>query len=185
MLSRYWTFSLKNSFMFNSTLTIHIQKALESADTGIKSSAYSISSIKWRWCTTIFPTASFSDCTHLDWKFIKVNRVIDPSLRSFIRDIGTQSRHQMFKHRHPYSHRMAIPRTACVRLNCLRSAHRCRTFPLLTRMRSGPFSGLWVWRRGTDVVLHCPIHRLPYGTHGLSVLYGKTIEWLLKTCAKM
>jgi len=32
------------------------------------------------------------------------------------------------------------------------------------------------------VVLHCPIHRLPPGVQGLTVLDNETIEWLLKTC---
>jgi len=31
------------------------------------------------------------------------------------------------------------------------------------------------------VVLHCPIRRLPYGVHALTVLDDETIEWLLNT----
>jgi len=34
------------------------------------------------------------------------------------------------------------------------------------------------------VVLHCPIHRLPYGAHGLTVLDDETIEWLLNNCLR-
>jgi len=32
------------------------------------------------------------------------------------------------------------------------------------------------------VILHCPIHRLPHGLHGLTVLDDETTEWLLNTC---
>jgi len=32
------------------------------------------------------------------------------------------------------------------------------------------------------VVLECPIHRPPYGLHGLTVLDDETVEWLLNTC---
>jgi len=32
------------------------------------------------------------------------------------------------------------------------------------------------------VVLQCPIHRIPHGLHGLTVLDDQTIEWLLNTC---
>jgi len=35
------------------------------------------------------------------------------------------------------------------------------------------------------VVLQCPIHRTPYGLHGLTVLDDETIEWLLNTCPEI
>jgi len=36
-----------------------------------------------------------------------------------------------------------------------------------------------------QVVLHCPIQRLPYGALGLTILDDETIEWLLNTCPKI
>jgi len=63
-----------------------------------------------------------------------------------------------FPHRqwHPPSG-MALPRTAWVRLNRLRSPHRCPTFPLLlVQMGYGPFCGLIVWRRRTNRRPCCP-----------------------------
>jgi len=36
------------------------------------------------------------------------------------------------------------------------------------------------------VLLQCPIHRLPYGMHGLTVLDDETIEWrLLNICPEI
>jgi len=34
-------------------------------------------------------------------------------------------------------------------------------------------------------VLRCPIHRLPHGLHGLTVLDDEAIEWLLNTCPEI
>jgi len=35
------------------------------------------------------------------------------------------------------------------------------------------------------VVLQCPIHRLPHGLHGLTVLDDATVERLLNTCPEI
>ena len=35
------------------------------------------------------------------------------------------------------------------------------------------------------VVLQCPIHRPPYGLHGLTGLDDETTEWLLNTCPEI
>jgi len=35
------------------------------------------------------------------------------------------------------------------------------------------------------VVFQCPIHRPPYGLHGLTVLDDEIIDWLLNTCTKI
>ena len=35
------------------------------------------------------------------------------------------------------------------------------------------------------VVLRCPIHRLPHGLHGLTVLGDETTEWFLNTCPEI
>jgi len=35
------------------------------------------------------------------------------------------------------------------------------------------------------VVLQCPIHRPPYGLHGLTVQDDETTEWLLNICPEL
>jgi len=35
------------------------------------------------------------------------------------------------------------------------------------------------------VVLQYPIHQLPHGLHGLTILDDETIKWLLNTCLKI
>jgi len=35
------------------------------------------------------------------------------------------------------------------------------------------------------VVLHCPIHRPPYGVHDLAILDDKATEWLLNACPEI
>ena len=37
----------------------------------------------------------------------------------------------------------------------------------------------------SHVVLQCPIRRLPYGLHGMTVLDDATNEWLLNTCPEI
>ena len=75
-----------------------------------------------------------------------------------------------------------IPRRAWVRLNGLRT----RAFPLfLVQMGMASSAACECGEEVQTVdhvVLQCPIHRPPYGSHGLTVLDDETIEWLLNTC---
>jgi len=95
-------------------------------------------------------------------------------LRTFIPDIGT----------HPPG--MAL-RTVWVRRNRFRTGvGRFRS--CLHKWGMAPFAACeyGIVEQIVDrVVLHLPIHRTPYGAHGLTFLDDDTIEWLLNTCPEI
>jgi len=96
-------------------------------------------------------------------------------LGTFITDIGTQ----------PLG--IALPETAWVRLNCLRTGvGRFRSCLRKLGMTLSAACEYGAEEQTVDhVVLHCPIHRPPYGAHGLTVLDDETTEWLLNTCPEI
>jgi len=98
-----------------------------------------------------------------------------PRDSTFIPDIGT----------HPPG--MALPRTTWVRINRLRTVVR-RFYSCLYKLGMTPSAACECGEEEQivdHVVLQCPIHRPPYGTHVLTVLDVETIEWLLNTCPEI
>ena len=95
--------------------------------------------------------------------------------RTFIPDIGT----------HPPG--MALPRTAWVRLNRLRTGvGRFGSCLYNWAMASSAACEFGAEERTIDhVVLQCPIRRSPHGLHGLTVLDDEAIEWPLNTCPEI
>jgi len=82
---------------------------------------------------------------------------------------------------------MALPRTAWVRLNRLRTGDgRFRSCLYKWAMASSAACEFGAEERTFDhVVLQCPNHRSPHGLHVLTVLDDETIEWLLNTCPEI
>jgi len=99
------------------------------------------------------------------------------TLRIFIPDTGT------------HDPGMTFPRRAWVRLNCLRSPHRCWAFALLLEtwnMTSSAACECGAEEQTVDhVVLQCPVHRPSHGLQGPTVLNDETIEWLLNICSEI
>jgi len=82
---------------------------------------------------------------------------------------------------------MALPRTAWVRLNRLRTGvGRFRSMLAQMGMVTSATCECGAEEQTVDhVVLHCPIQRTPRGLHRLTVLDDETIESLLNTCPKI
>ena len=82
---------------------------------------------------------------------------------------------------------MTLPRRAWVRLNRLRTGvGRFRSCLYKWGMTSSAACECGAEEQTVDhVVLQCPIHRPPYGLHGLTVLDDETTEWLLNTCPEI
>jgi len=93
-------------------------------------------------------------------------------LRTFITDTST---HRLG---------MTLPITAWVRLNCLRTSVGGFLFCLHKwGMASSVAFECYAEEQTVEyVVLHCPLHRLSHGLHGLTVVDDETIDWLLNTC---
>jgi len=96
-------------------------------------------------------------------------------LRTFIPDISI----------HPPG--KALPRTAWVRLNRLRTGvGRFRSCLCKWDMSSSAACEFGAEERTVGhVIIQCPNHRSPHGLHGLTVLDDETIEWLLNTCPEI
>ena len=82
---------------------------------------------------------------------------------------------------------MTLPRTAWVRINFLRTGvGRFRSCLYKWGTASSAACECGAEEQTVDhIVLQCPIHRPPYGLHGLTVLDDATIEWLLNTCPEI
>jgi len=96
-------------------------------------------------------------------------------LRTLIPDTGT------------YPPGITFPRRAWVRLNCLcTGVKRFHSCLYKWGMASSAACDCGAEEQIVNhVVLQCPIHRPPYGLHGLTVLDDETTEWLLNTCPKI
>ena len=79
---------------------------------------------------------------------------------------------------------MALPCTAWVQLNRLRSGvGRLRSCLHKYAMAPSAARECGAEEQTVDhVILHCPVHRLPHGAHGLMILDDETVERLLNTC---
>jgi len=76
---------------------------------------------------------------------------------------------------------MALPRTAYVRLNSLRTGvglfHSCLH---IWGMPASAACGCGAEDQTVDhIFFQCPLHRPPIGLHGRTVLDDETIDWLL------
>jgi len=87
------------------------------------------------------------------------------------------------RHRHSFLG-MTLPRTAWVRLNRLcTGVGRFRSCLYKWVLVSSAACECFAEEQTVDhVVFQCPIHRLPHGLHGLTLLDAETMEWLLNTC---
>jgi len=110
-----------------------------------------------------------------DYQWNSEGRDHPTRLRIFIPDTGTNTPG------------MTLPRRTWVRLNRLRTGVGLfRSCLYKWGMASSAACECEATERTVDhVVFQCPIYRLPYGLHGLTVLDDETIEWLLITCPEI
>ena len=82
---------------------------------------------------------------------------------------------------------MALPRTACVRLNSLRSGvGHFRSCLHKWGIAASADCECGAEDQTVDhVVFQCPIHQPPHELHCRTVLDDETIDWLLKICPEI
>ena len=92
-----------------------------------------------------------------------------------------------FHPRHPANTPQSDPPKKSVRFNRLRTGvGRFRSCLYKWVMASSAACECGAEEQTVDhVVLQYPIHRPPYGLHGLTVLDDETIEWLLNICSEI
>ena len=92
-----------------------------------------------------------------------------------------------FHPRHRHAPGMTLPRSSRVRLDRLRiDVEGFRSYLYKWGVVSSAACECGAEEQTVNhVVLQCPIHRLPQGLHGLTVLDDETTEWLLNICPEI